>query len=92
VEAKIGVKFFGGAENDVVVKAKLDVGTGKRITETYEAATVMGQVIDIPEQVRYSRDLYVTYVDNDILVVRDGSGVPEVLVRKEKNFMGNWDD
>jgi len=92
VEAKVGVKFFGGADNDIVVKAKLDVGSEKRITETYESATVMGQVVDIPEQLRYNRDLYVTYVDNDILVVRDGSGVPEILVRKEKMFMGNWDD
>jgi len=26
--------------------------------------------------------LYVSYVDEDILVVRDGAGIPEILVRK----------
>lgn len=92
VEAKVDVKFFGGASDDVVVKAKLDVGSERRLTETYESATVMGRVVEIPEQIRYSRDLYVSYVDDDILIIRDGSGVPELLVRKEKTFMGNWDE
>ena len=50
----------------------------------------MDRTVELPEQIRYSRDMYVTYVDGDLLIVRDGSGVPEVLVRKEKTFVENW--
>jgi hypothetical protein len=32
----------------------------------------------------------VTYVDEDILIIRDASGVPELLVRKEKDFSKQW--
>jgi hypothetical protein len=52
------------------------------MTETYEAASLLGQNVDLPQAVQYARDLYVTYLDEDILVVRDGSGVPEILMRK----------
>ena len=43
-----------------------------------------GNTIEIPEVLQYSRELYVTYLDEDLLVVRDGSGVPELLVRPSK--------
>ncbi len=43
-----------------------------------------------PQALQYARDLYVTYVDEDLLIIRDASGVPEVLVRKEKTFSKNW--
>jgi hypothetical protein len=83
VEAKIDVKFLGGASNDVSVKAHLEPRSDVRLSETYESATVLGQNIDIPEALQYSRDLYIAYLDEDILIVRDGSGVPEILVRKK---------
>lgn len=82
IEAKIDVKLFGGSEETVEVKARLEEESGLRFTETYESASVLGQTVDIPEQLQYSRELYVSYVDDDILVVRDGAGVPEILVRK----------
>lgn len=82
IEAKIAVNLFGGSEESIEVKARLQENSGLRFTETYESSSVLGQTIDIPEQLQYSRDLYVSYVDEDILVVRDGAGVPEILVRK----------
>lgn len=82
IEAKIDVKLFGGSEETIEVKARLEVDSGLRFTETYESASVLGQTVDLPEALQYSRDLYVSYVDEDILVVRDGAGVPEILVRK----------
>lgn len=83
IEAKIDVTLFGGASNSVLVKARLDSTSDVRLTETYESATVLDQSIDLPQALQYSRDLYVTYLDEEILVVRDGSGVPEILVRKQ---------
>jgi len=90
VEAKVDIKTFGSIESSVIVKARLEVESEVRLRETYESATVMDRNIELPELLQYSRDLYVTYVDEDILVVRDGSGVPELLVRKEKSFTRNW--
>lgn len=82
VEAKIDVKFFGGTSNDVIVKVALDPKSDVRLTETYESASLLGQDVDLPKALQYSRDLYITYLDEDIMVVRDGSGVPEILMRK----------
>jgi hypothetical protein len=82
IEAKIDVTLLGGNTEEIVVKARLEEDSGLRFTETYESASVLGQTVDIPEALQYSRDLYVSYVDEDVLVVRDSSGVPEILVRK----------
>jgi hypothetical protein len=90
IEAKVDLKFFGGQKSSVIVTANLKVESGMRFEETYVSASAFGRMVDIPEQLRYSRELFVTYVDEDILLVRDASGVPEVLVRKEKVFKGNW--
>merc|ERR1740117_1710136 len=76
IEAKIDVTLLGGTSNSVIVTARLDSVSDVRLTETYESATVLDQSIDLPQALQYSRDLYVTYLDEEILVVRDGSGVP----------------
>lgn len=91
VEAKVAVKAgMGNAESAVSVKARLEVESDIRLRETYESATVMGQSVNLPTLLQYSRDLYVTFLDNDLLIVRDGSGVPEILLRKQKTFSRNW--
>jgi len=83
IEAQIDVTLLGASSNSVTVKARLDSVSGVRLAETYEAATVLDQAIDLPQALQYSRDLYITYLDEEILVVRDSSGVPEILVRKQ---------
>jgi len=82
IEAKISAKVFGN-DSDVSVKADLEIETGIRMKETYKSATIAENGIDIPEQLQYSRDLYITYLDDDLLVVRTATGVPEVLVRQK---------
>jgi len=91
VEATVNVKSLFG-ESSVIVKAKLNVESDVRLRETYESATVMDRRIELPQIFQYSRDLFVTYVDEDLLIVRDASGIPELLVRKEKLFTRNWGD
>lgn len=83
VESRVDLKLFGGAESEVSLKVNLDVLSDVRLRETYESATVLGNSVNIPSQVKYERELYVTYLDDELLVVRDASGVPEVLVRKD---------
>ena len=91
VEAKVAVKAgMGSAEAAVSVKARLEVESDIRLRETYESAKVMDQTINLPTLLQYSRDIYVTYLDDDLLIVRDASGIPEILIRKQKRFSQNW--
>mmetsp|Transcript_2735 Transcript_2735/g.3689 ORF Transcript_2735/g.3689 Transcript_2735/m.3689 type:complete len:303 (-) Transcript_2735:102-1010(-) len=84
VQFRIGNGSFTGTAK---VVSRLETMTTVRMKETYESASFQGNSpIEIPSLLQYSRDIYVTYVDEDILIVRDDSGVPEVLVRKEKVF------
>jgi hypothetical protein len=93
VQARVHARLFGGAiDSAVTVTARLEAESDLRLRETYESARVVGSgaPVAIPTPFQYARDLYVTYLDDDLLVIRDGSGVPEVLVRKEKQFQRNW--
>ena len=93
IEASCSVKLFNGAlDGTVKVTANLDVMSDVRFRETYESTTIMGQEspFTIPKQLQYSRDLYITYLDDDLLIVRDATGVPEILVRQSKQFMKDW--
>eukprot|EP00526_Cylindrotheca_closterium_P014745 CAMPEP_0113649424 /NCGR_PEP_ID=MMETSP0017_2-20120614/26258_1 /TAXON_ID=2856 /ORGANISM="Cylindrotheca closterium" /LENGTH=284 /DNA_ID=CAMNT_0000561789 /DNA_START=55 /DNA_END=909 /DNA_ORIENTATION=- /assembly_acc=CAM_ASM_000147 len=83
IQASVDLSLPFG-ESSVQVKAALKTESDIRMRETYESAEVMGNTIEIPEMLQYSRELYVTYLDEDLLVVRDGSGVPELLVRPSK--------
>jgi hypothetical protein len=89
VQAKVDAKSFFG-DLSVVVKAKLQAESDVRLRETYESAAVMDRSVELPELLQYSREIYVTYLDEDILIVRDATGIPELLVRKEKIFSKNW--
>lgn len=91
VEARLKVGFLGQTpQQEVVVRTELRTQSGVRLQEVYESAEVLGQAVPIPTQLKYTRDLYVTYVDDDLMIIRDGSGVPEVLVRKDKVFLDKW--
>lgn len=80
--------IFGRVSVEVI--AKLEIESDVRMRETYESTSAMGSRVEFPEALQYSRVLYVTYVDEDILIIRDDSGVPELLVRKDKSFSKNW--
>ena len=93
VEGQVTLKTLLGGESSTKVKSNLEVVSDIRLRETYESATVLGgQVVDLPGFMQYTRDIYITYLDEDLLVIRDGSGVPELLIRKEKAFTRNWGD
>ena len=90
----------------VAIVARLDVLSDVRLRETYQSIALtppsfffwtnnnnnnaLGAPVDLPDVWQYTRDLYVTYVDEDLLIVRDSTGAPEVLVRQSKVFSRNW--
>jgi len=82
IEAKISTKLFDN-ESEIVVKADLAIESGVRMKETYASATALDNNIEIPEQLQYSRELYITYLDEDLLIVRTGTGLPEILLRQK---------
>ena len=77
---------------DVKITSTLETESDVRLKETNSAVSVKNggsdapRAFELPKQLQYSRLLFVTYLDDDLLVVRDETGVPEVLLRKEKEF------
>ena len=53
-----------------------------RLRETLVMADFFGQTVDLQGPLRTERDLFVSFLDDDILVVRDESGVPDIWLRK----------
>jgi len=69
-----------GSLGDLTLTSTIDRVNGGCFTETYK--DISGPfTLDIPGAARYKRDLFVTYLDEEVMIVRDGSGVAEVLVR-----------
>merc|ERR1719203_1877718 len=55
-----------------------------RLREEAIELTAFGQTTLLPGPLARSRQLFVTYLDEELLVVRDESGVPDILTRKDK--------
>lgn len=72
-----------GVSQEASATARLDVESGVRCTERYESAELAGQSVEIPSPLRYAREILISYLDEDVLVLRDATGVPEVYLRKE---------
>jgi len=87
VEASSSVALLGAGARQVKVTATLEAESALRLKETYSSVSVGGRVVEVPEKLRYTRKLFVTYLDDQLLVARDDSGVPSVLLRKE---MPDW--
>jgi hypothetical protein len=60
-------------------------GNGNRLTESFVSAQI-GSIKDIkiPSFIKknYTRDVLITYLDEDLLIVRDSLGTPEILMRQ----------
>ena len=82
VTASTSVSFAGLGSQDFTIATTLEAESGLRLKETYASLTAFGRDVDVPANLRYSRKLFVTYLDDDLLITRDESGVPDVLLRK----------
>lgn len=78
--ATVSASAFGQTQT-LVLKSDLEVESATRLRETYSAAEVAGQVLTLPDPLKWERHLFVTYLDATTLVVRDDTGAPEILVR-----------
>ncbi|KAG5189318.1 hypothetical protein JKP88DRAFT_260048 [Tribonema minus] len=88
VEAAVTASLLG-REGTVKVRTRLRAESDARLTETYEEAEIAGMTIPIPAALQLKRTLFITYLDDDIVIARDNSGSPDLLVRKAKDFSNN---
>lgn len=88
VTAEAEVKAFGNKVQPITILSTLERESDVRLKETYTTLKVGDRSVEVPEAVQYSRLLFITYLDEDLMVVRDATGVAEVLLRKEKEFQG----
>uniref|UniRef100_A0A7S0E7M4 Plastid lipid-associated protein/fibrillin conserved domain-containing protein n=1 Tax=Hanusia phi TaxID=3032 RepID=A0A7S0E7M4_9CRYP len=84
VEASLKVQAVGN-EQMIRSKGNLVAESDVRMRETFMKLEAFGQSIELPGPFKYSRNLLVTYLDDDFLIVRDESGVPDIWLRKSKN-------
>eukprot|EP00899_Mesostigma_viride_P018028 jgi/Mesvir1/26226/Mv02403-RA.1 len=74
------VSIFGGRSTEVKLRTKLSPESDVRMRETYEDIDLgTGRMVEIPPQMRFERSLVVTYLDDNLLVVRDRNGTPDIL-------------
>uniref|UniRef100_A0A7S0V885 Plastid lipid-associated protein/fibrillin conserved domain-containing protein n=1 Tax=Hemiselmis tepida TaxID=464990 RepID=A0A7S0V885_9CRYP len=85
VEASANLRIAGN-EQEIRLKSDLTAESGVRLSETYCQAEGFGQTVELAGPFRYKRTLFVTYLDDDLMVARDETGVPDIWVRKTKDF------
>lgn len=88
VEAAVKASLFG-TQAQVKVRTRLEQKSDMRLQEVYEEAEVAGVTIPIPARLQPRRTLYITYLDDDIMIARDDTGAPDLLIRKQKDFRFN---
>jgi hypothetical protein len=70
-------------ENTVKLTSKLEAESAVRLVETYDAAESSFMNLKLPLQsaLQYKRSILVSYLDEELLVVRDALGRPDILMR-----------
>merc|ERR1719247_1443812 len=81
-EASVGLRLLS-LENELKLVSKLEAESAVRLVETYDAAESEYMSLRLPFQspVQYKRSVLVSYLDEELLVVRDGLGRADVLMR-----------
>merc|ERR1719247_2434272 len=81
-EASVGVRLLS-VENTVKLVSKLEAESAVRLVETYDAAESEYMSLRLPfsSPVQYKRSVLISYLDEEMLVVRDAMGRPDVLTR-----------
>jgi len=77
-ETKVRILSF---ENTVKLVSKLEAESAVRLVETYDAAESFSLRLPFQSPVQYKRSLLVSYLDDEMLVVRDALGRPDILMR-----------
>jgi hypothetical protein len=72
----------GPANLDIEVTTDLEVVNGSKIKENYVAAKLNNMDLPIGSMGSFSREVIITYLDQELCISRDEFGSPEILRRK----------
>lgn len=89
VEASVRTRVLS-IENTGRLSSRLEPESAVRLLETYESAeSEWPSTLKLPFQspLQYSRSVLVSYLDDELLVLRDTAGRPDVLMRVEGGAM-----
>lgn len=75
-------------ENSIKLASKLEVESSALLIETYDSAQSEYGNLRLPfaSPLEYKRSILVSYLDDELLVVRDEDGRPDVLMRVDAPF------
>lgn len=73
-----------GNTQPLTLRANLSPRSAVALREDFVEAEAFGQRSLLPGPLAVSRTLFVAYLDEDLLIVRDDSGLPSVLRRALK--------
>jgi len=84
VESSTSLSLAGGTVNQgLVVRANLAARSDVCLREEFVEAEALGQRTLLPGPLAFSRSLYVTFLDEEVLILRDDGGLASVLRRTE---------
>ncbi|GAB5358529.1 hypothetical protein AAMO2058_000466200 [Amorphochlora amoebiformis] len=75
------IALAGTREVDVKLATNLEPESDFTMSETYQTLSIMGRDVQLPQQLQSKRKFYIRYLDEDLLVVRDDTGVADVLMK-----------
>lgn len=78
--ASIRVKLLGRSFA-VKVNCDLTPESDLRIHETYKSLEVYGRFTEVPASLQYERTMFISYLDEDLMIARDETGAPDVLYK-----------
>merc|ERR1719440_2105991 len=89
-EASLGIRVLS-FENTIKLSSRLEAESAVRLVETYDAAESEAGSLRLPFQspVQYKRSVLVSYLDEELMVVRDALGRPDILMRCEAETWGS---
>lgn len=73
---------IGPANLDIEVSTDLEIVSGSKIKENYVSAKISTVDVPISSVGSFSRELIITYLDQELCISRDEFGSPEILRRK----------
>ncbi|KAG8461405.1 hypothetical protein KFE25_010592 [Diacronema lutheri] len=87
VEASLKVRVLS-LENTIKLFTTLEAKTGSVLVEEYKEveSDLFGIKLPLQAPASFSRSIVVSYLDDDLLIVRSLGGAPDVLVRMDKEW------
>jgi len=80
VESQTSLSLAGGAlTNDLIIRANLAARSDICLREEFVECEALGQRLLLPGPLALARSLFVTYLDEEVLILRDDGGLVNVL-------------